>query len=70
MIELRTYALVIIGILSASLVVINPSSAHPEESQDFKNQHTGVDFPIGYIDLDAGEDSVRVYYPAMDEGED
>ena len=70
MIELRTNALVIIGILLASLVVINPSSAHPEESQDFKNQHTGVDFPIGYIDLDAGEDSVRVYYPAMDEGED
>ena len=38
-------ALILVVVLVASLLAVSPSSAHPEESQEFKNQHIGVDFP-------------------------
>ena len=62
-------ALILVGILLTSLLFISPSSAHPNESQEFKNQHIGVDFPVGFADLSADGKTVRVVYPAMDEGE-
>ena len=63
-------ALILAGFLVVSLLAVSPSSAHPEESQVFKNQHTGVDFPVGFADLSADGKSVRVIYPAMYSGED
>ncbi|DAC57795.1 MAG TPA: hypothetical protein D7I03_06780 [Candidatus Poseidoniales archaeon] len=59
-----------IGLLCASIFAIAPSVAHPPESKEFKNQHTGVDFPVGFADLTANGKSVRVIYPAMNDGED
>ena len=56
-------------ILLLSACGIGLTSAHPAESQNFKTQHTGVDFPVGYADLDAEGNSVRVVYPAMENGE-
>ena len=56
-------------ILLFSACGIGLTSAHPAESQNFKTQHTGVDFPVGYADLDAEGNSVRVVYPAMENGE-
>ena len=56
-------------ILLFSASGIGLTSAHPAESQNFKTQHTGVDFPVGYADLDAEGNSVRVVYPAMENGE-
>ena len=52
------------------MFAIAPSVAHPAESKEFKNQHTGVDFPVGFADLTADGKSVRVIYPAMNDGED
>ena len=52
------------------MFAIAPSVAHPPESKEFKNQHTGVDFPVGFADLTANGKSVRVIYPAMNDGED
>ena len=63
-------ALILVGVLLASLLLVSPTSAHPNESQEFKNQHIGVDFPVGFADLSADGKTVRVVYPAMDEGED
>ena len=63
-------AWILIGILFASMFAIAPSVAHPPESKEFKNQHTGVDFPVGFADLTANGKSVRVIYPAMNDGED
>jgi hypothetical protein len=63
-------ALILVGVLLASILFISPSSAHPDESQEFKNQHIGVDFPVGFADLSADGKTVRVVYPAMNEGED
>ncbi len=63
-------AWILIGILCASMFAIAPSVAHPPESKEFKNQHTGVDFPVGFADLTANGKSVRVIYPAMNDGED
>ena len=62
---MRINALALVGILLISATV-GFSSAHPDESQNFKTQHTGVDFPVGYTDLDANGNDVRVVYPAMD----
>tara|TARA_B100000003_G_scaffold96354_1_gene86412 strand:- start:1350 stop:4142 length:2793 start_codon:yes stop_codon:yes gene_type:complete len=67
---MRGKALILVVVLVASLLAVSPSSAHPEESQEFKNQHIGVDFPVGFADLNADGKSVRVVYPAMDTGED
>ena len=61
---------ILVAILAASLLSVSPSSAHPDESKEFKNQHTGIDFPVGFADLSADGKSVRVVYPAMYEGED
>ena len=52
------------------MFAIAPSVAHPPESKEFKNQHTGIDFPVGFADLTADGKSVRVIYPAMSDGED
>ena len=67
---MRSKSLILVAILVASLLSVPPSSAHPEESKEFKNQHTGIDFPVGFADLSADGKSVRVVYPAMYEGED
>ena len=67
---LKGKASILVVILVASLLTVSPSSAHPEESQEFKNQHIGVDFPVGFADLNADGKSVRVVYPAMNGGED
>ena len=65
---MRINALALVGILLISATA-GFSSAHPDESQNFKTQHTGVDFPVGYTDLDANGNAVRVVYPAMDTGQ-
>ena len=65
---MRVNALALVGILLISATA-GYSSAHPDESQNFKTQHTGVDFPVGYADLDADGNEVRVIYPAMDDGQ-
>ena len=62
--------MLVIAILLLSIGSIGVSSAHPQESQNFKTQHTGVDFPVGYADLEAEGYSVRIVYPAMQDGED
>ena len=57
---MKSKALILVGVLLTSTIVLSPATAHPAESQDFKNQHTGVDFPVGFADLSANEKSVRV----------
>ena len=59
-----------IGILLTSFLISMPVSAHPPESQEFRSKHTGVDFPVGYADLNSDSETVvRVIYPAMEDGE-
>jgi len=62
--------MLVIAMLAISIGSVGVSSAHPQESQNFKTKHTGVDFPVGYADLEAGGYSVRIVYPAMQNGED
>ena len=62
--------MLVIAMLAISIGSVGLSSAHPQESQNFKTKHTGVDFPVGYADLEAGGSSVRIVYPAMQNGED
>ena len=37
-----------------------------EESQEFKNQHLGVDFPVGFADLTLGASVSEVLEAHMD----
>lgn len=69
MVELRVKALILAGVLLLSIAGISPTAAHPDESQNFKPQHTGVDFPVAFTDVNAEGNSARVVYPAMDNGE-
>ncbi len=47
------------------------SAEHPNEDQNFRPvNNTGIDFPVGWDDSSlSGEASVRMIYPAMDDGE-
>ncbi|MEC7178457.1 MAG: hypothetical protein VXW28_04100, partial [Candidatus Thermoplasmatota archaeon] len=66
---MKSKALILVGVLLTSTIALSPVTAHPAESQNFKNQHTGNDFPVGFADLDADGKPVRVVYPAMNSGE-
>ena len=67
--RMKSKALILVGVLLTSTIALSPVTAHPAESQNFKNQHTGNDFPVGFADLDADGKPVRVVYPAMNSGE-
>ena len=67
--KMNSKALILVGVLLTSTIAFSPATAHPAESQNFKNQHTGNDFPVGFADLDADGKPVRVVYPAMNSGE-
>ena len=63
---------VLLGFLLPSLSGI-ASAQHPDEDQNFTSNHTGIDFPVGWSDLELGvaEDQIelRLVYPAMSSGE-
>ena len=49
------------------LTTISNTAAVPEEDQNFQPSHTGVDFPVGYVDFaqqgGAFEEEHRLVYP-------
>ena len=65
----RAVALICLLLLST----LSTSAAMPEEDQNFQPTHTGVDFPVGYVDFaqqgGAFEEEHRLVYPAMNSGE-
>ena len=64
----RAFTLVFILLSTAALSML--ASALPEEDQNFKNKHIGVDFPVGWDDFEADSKyDLRVIYPAMIDGE-
>ena len=68
---MRERALALICLLLLSTV--SNSAAAPEEDQNFQPTHTGVDFPVGYVDFaqqgGAFEAEHRLVYPALNSGE-
>ena len=68
---MRERALALICLLLLSTV--SNSAAAPEEDQNFQPSHTGVDFPVGYVDFaqqgGAFEEEHRLVYPALNSGE-
>lgn len=65
----RAIALVCLLLLSS----LSTSAAVPEEDTNFQPTHTGVDFPVGYVDFQQGgsfEPEHRLVYPALNSGED
>jgi hypothetical protein len=65
----RAVALICLLLLST----LSTSAAVPEEDQNFQPTHTGVDFPVGFVDFaqqgGAFEDEHRLVYPALNSGE-
>ena len=55
------------------LSTISNAAAVPEEDQNFQPSHTGVDFPVGYVDFaqqgGTFEEEHRLVYPALNSGE-
>ena len=68
---MRERALALICLLLLS--TISNASAVPEEDQNFQPSHTGVDFPVGYVDFaqqgGTFEEEHRLVYPALNSGE-
>ncbi len=68
---MRERALALICLLLLSTV--SNAAAVPEEDQNFQPTHTGVDFPVGYVDFaqqgGAFEEQHRLVYPALNSGE-
>ncbi|MEC7273158.1 MAG: hypothetical protein VXV85_05890 [Candidatus Thermoplasmatota archaeon] len=68
---MRERALALICLLLLS--TISSTAAVPEEDQNFQPSHTGVDFPVGYVDFaqQGGTFEVehRLVYPALNSGE-
>ncbi len=68
---MRERALALICLLLLS--TISNTAAVPEEDQNFQPSHTGVDFPVGYVDFaqqgGAFEEEHRLVYPALNSGE-
>ena len=68
---MRERALALICLLLLS--TISNSAAVPEEDQNFQPSHTGVDFPVGYVDFaqqgGTFEEEHRLVYPALNSGE-
>ena len=68
---MRERALALICLLFLS--TISNTAAVPEEDQNFQPSHTGVDFPVGYVDFaqQGGTFEVehRLVYPALNSGE-
>ena len=66
----RAVALVCLLLLSS----LSTIAATPEEDTNFQETHTGVDFPVGYVDFDQQSGSFepehRLVYPALNSGED
>ena len=66
----RAVALICLLLLSS----LSTSAAVPEEDQNFQPSHTGVDFPVGYVDFaqqgGAFEEEHRLVYPALNSGEE
>ena len=56
------------------LCTIPSTTAVPEEDTNFQPSHSGVDFPVGYIDFDqqagAFQQDHRLVYPALSSGQD
>jgi hypothetical protein len=56
------------------LCTISSTTAVPEEDTNFQPSHSGVDFPVGYIDFDqqagAFQQDHRLVYPALSSGQD
>ena len=69
MVLLRDKAFSLVLILFVSVAFSGFANAHPEENQNFKNQHIGVDFPVGWGDYESGDVEFRVLYPAMEDGQ-
>ena len=68
---MRERALALICLLLLSMV--SNSAAVPDEDQNFQATHTGVDFPVGYVDFaqqgGSFEEEHRLVYPALSSGE-
>ena len=69
---MRERALALICLLLLSTV--SNSAAVPDEDQNFQPTHSGVDFPVGYVDFaqqgGSFEEEHRLVYPALNSGED
>jgi len=66
----RAVALVCLLLLST----LSSTTAAPDEDQNFQPSHTGVDFPVGYVDFNQQPGSFqadhRLVYPALSSGEE
>ena len=69
MVLLRNKAFLLVLIMLTSIAFSGYVSAHPPEDSDFKNQHIGVDFPVGWGDYNENNVEFRVLYPAMEDGQ-
>ena len=69
MVLLRDKAFLLVLIMFVSVAFSGFANAHPEENQNFKNQHIGVDFPVGWGDYKENDVEFRVLYPAMEDGQ-
>ena len=69
MVLLRKKAFLLVLIMLASIAFSGYGSAHPQEDPNFKNQHIGVDFPVGWDDYQENNAEFRVLYPAMEDGQ-
>lgn len=68
---MRERALALVCLLLLSM--LSTTTAVPEEDTNFQPSHTGVDFPVGYVDFDqqpgAFQQDHRLVYPALSNGE-
>ena len=66
--HLRVFGVCLILLLMTTSNVV--SGQQVEEDQNFRPVHTATDFPVGWGDFSLSEDTVRMLYPAMNDGED
>ncbi|MDG1549171.1 MAG: hypothetical protein P8Q94_03875, partial [Candidatus Poseidoniaceae archaeon] len=66
---MRKKAFLLVLIMLINVAFSGYGSAHPQEDPNFKNQHIGVDFPVGWDDYQENNAEFRVLYPAMEDGQ-
>jgi len=69
---MRERALLLVCLMFFS--TLSTSTAVPEEDMNFQPTHSGVDYPVGYVDFDQQEGTFeadhRLVYPALQSGEE
>ena len=65
--HMRVFGVCLILLLTTTSNIV--SGQQVEEDQNFQPVHTAMDFPVGWDDFSLSGDSVRMLYPAMNQGE-